>query len=69
MRGSGLRIGHRRLAEDGEDVGEPAVGDPDFASVENVVSSGFVEFGASADGRSVGTASRLRQGEGGELTT
>ena len=48
--GSGLRIGLRRLAEDSEDVGESAVGDPDFASVENVMSSGFVEFGASPDG-------------------
>ena len=67
--GSGLGISHRRLAKDGEDVGETAVGDPDFASVENVVSSGFVEFSASADGRSVGAASGLRQGEGGELTT
>ena len=49
LRGACLGVGDWGLAEDRKDVGESSVGNPNFASVENVVSSGFVEFGPSAD--------------------
>ena len=57
-----------RFAEDGEDVGEPSVGNPDFASVEDVVSSFFVEFCSSADGGGVGSTRGLRQRKRSEFT-
>ena len=69
LRGSRLRIRDGGFAENGENVGESSIGNPDFASVENVVGSGFVELGASADGRSVRSTRRLRQRERREFTT
>ena len=69
MRSSGRWIKDGRLTKDGEYIGKPSVGNPDFASVQNVVSAGFVEFGPGANGGSVRTASGLSKGKGGVLAS
>ena len=51
-----VRVEDRRLAENGEDVGDAAVGDPNLAAVEDVMSFFRVEDGARFDRGCVRTA-------------
>ena len=46
---AGFRVEDRRLAEDGEDVGDSAVGDPNLTAVEDVMSFLGVEDGSRFD--------------------
>ena len=62
-----LRVGHRRLGEDGEDLRETPVGNPDLGSVEDVVLAVRGELGARADGAGVAAGTRLREGERGHV--
>ena len=64
---AGLGVLDGGLGEDGEDLGDAAVGDPDLGAVEDVVLAVGAELGAGLDAAGVGAGGRLGEGEGGKV--